>query len=127
MTKFNYSSYLSQFRNAERKCEDDLSRLQEENRRGGSPEPPEDADPVVLAIRSGDVETLNDLAASSSLSLLKENNNGWLPLHEAAYSGQTDCLRTLLKGKDILHLNPIFNLFSSSLTLRTALIRGRRS
>ncbi|MED6278041.1 hypothetical protein CHARACLAT_019645 [Characodon lateralis] len=86
-----------------------------------------DADPVVFAIRSGNVETLNDLAASSSHSLLKENNNGWLPLHEAAYSGQIDCLRTLLKGKDILHLNPIFNLFSSSLTLRTALIRGRRS
>ncbi|XP_047249209.1 ankyrin repeat and SOCS box protein 2-like isoform X1 [Girardinichthys multiradiatus] len=57
-----------------------------------------DADPVVFAIRSGDVETLNDLAASSSHSLLKENNNGWLPLHEAAYSGQTDCLRTLLKA-----------------------------
>ncbi|XP_015252576.1 PREDICTED: ankyrin repeat and SOCS box protein 2-like isoform X2 [Cyprinodon variegatus] len=94
MTKFNYSDYLSQFRNAGRKCGDDLSRLGEDTRRGGSPE---DADPVVSAIRSGDVETLNDLAASSSSSLLKENKDGWLPLHAAAYSGQTECLKTLLK------------------------------
>uniref|UniRef100_A0A3B5R2P3 Ankyrin repeat and SOCS box containing 2b n=1 Tax=Xiphophorus maculatus TaxID=8083 RepID=A0A3B5R2P3_XIPMA len=46
----------------------------------------------------GDVETLKDLAASSSHSLLKENKDGWLPLHNAAYSGQTACLKTLLKG-----------------------------
>ncbi|KAM4723293.1 LOW QUALITY PROTEIN: ankyrin repeat and SOCS box protein 2-like [Anableps anableps] len=95
MTKFSYSDYLSQFRNAGRKCGDDL---QGANRRGGSPEPPEDADPVVFAVRSGDVQTLNDLAASSSNSLLKENKDGWLPLHDAAYSGQTDCLKTLLKA-----------------------------
>ncbi|XP_016527521.1 ankyrin repeat and SOCS box protein 2b isoform X2 [Poecilia formosa] len=91
MTKFNYADYLSQFRNAGRKCGDDP-------RRGGSPEPPEDADPVFSAVRRGDVETLKDLAASSSHSLLKENKDGWLPLHDAAYSGQTGCLETLLKA-----------------------------
>ncbi|XP_012710194.2 ankyrin repeat and SOCS box protein 2 isoform X1 [Fundulus heteroclitus] len=98
MTKFSYSDYLSQFRNAGRKRGDDVSRLQGDNSGGGSPEPPEDAHPVVSAIRSGDVEALNDLAASSSHSLLKENKDGWLPLHHAAYFGQTDCLKTLLKA-----------------------------
>ncbi|XP_016527520.1 ankyrin repeat and SOCS box protein 2b isoform X1 [Poecilia formosa] len=57
-----------------------------------------DADPVFSAVRRGDVETLKDLAASSSHSLLKENKDGWLPLHDAAYSGQTGCLETLLKA-----------------------------
>lgn len=61
---------------------------------------------MVSAVRRGDVETLKDLAASSSHSLLKENKDGWLPLHNAAYSGQTACLKTLLKGKNI-NINPI--------------------
>uniref|UniRef100_A0A3B5A480 Ankyrin repeat and SOCS box protein 2-like n=1 Tax=Stegastes partitus TaxID=144197 RepID=A0A3B5A480_9TELE len=45
-----------------------------------------------------DVEAVNDLVTSSSHSLLKENKDGWIPLHDAAYCGQTECLKTLLKG-----------------------------
>uniref|UniRef100_A0A673C9E4 Ankyrin repeat and SOCS box containing 2b n=1 Tax=Sphaeramia orbicularis TaxID=375764 RepID=A0A673C9E4_9TELE len=44
-----------------------------------------------------DVEALNGLATSAPHSLMKENNNGWIPLHDAAFSGQTECLRTLLR------------------------------
>lgn len=57
-----------------------------------------DVDPVVFAIRRGDVEAVNDLAASAPHSLLKENKDGWIPLHDAAYCGQAECLRTLLRG-----------------------------
>lgn len=44
------------------------------------------------------MEAVNDLAASSSHSLLKENKDGWIPLHDAAYCGQTECLKALLRG-----------------------------
>lgn len=53
---------------------------------------------MVFAVRRGDVEAVNDLATSSSHSLLKENKDGWIPLHDAAYCGQTECLKTLLRG-----------------------------
>ncbi|XP_037550482.1 ankyrin repeat and SOCS box protein 2-like [Nematolebias whitei] len=55
-----------------------------------------DADSVVSAIRRGDVEAVHDLGPSS-LSLLKENKDGWVPLHHAAYHGQTECLKALLR------------------------------
>ncbi|XP_023141650.2 ankyrin repeat and SOCS box protein 2-like isoform X1 [Amphiprion ocellaris] len=102
MTKFSYSDYLSQFRNAGRKCNNVLSRLRGDRRRGdnqsdGASEA-EDVDPMVFAIRRGDVEAVNDLVTSSSHSLLKENKDGWIPLHDAAYCGQTECLKTLLKA-----------------------------
>ncbi|XP_029972976.1 ankyrin repeat and SOCS box protein 2-like isoform X2 [Salarias fasciatus] len=57
-----------------------------------------DADPVVLAIRRGDLDAVNDLASSSAHSLLKENKDGWMPLHEAAYSGQAECVKALLRA-----------------------------
>lgn len=57
-----------------------------------------DVDPVVLAIRGGDVEVVQKVAESSPHSLLRENKDGWIPLHHAAFNGQHDCLRTLLKG-----------------------------
>ncbi|KAG7238454.1 hypothetical protein INR49_030866, partial [Caranx melampygus] len=56
-----------------------------------------DGDPVLSAIRRGDVEAVNDLAASAPHSLLKENKDGWTPLHDAAFCGQAECLKTLLK------------------------------
>lgn len=58
-----------------------------------------DGDPVVHAIRRGDVETVNDLAVSTTHSLMKENRDGWIPLHEAAYCGETECMKALLRGK----------------------------
>ncbi|XP_070698964.1 ankyrin repeat and SOCS box protein 2-like isoform X2 [Pempheris klunzingeri] len=57
-----------------------------------------DADPVVFAIRRGDVRAVNDLTTSAPHSLLKENKDGWIPLHDAAFCGQTECLGTLLKA-----------------------------
>nr|XP_046269507.1 ankyrin repeat and SOCS box protein 2-like isoform X2 [Scatophagus argus]XP_046269508.1 ankyrin repeat and SOCS box protein 2-like isoform X2 [Scatophagus argus]XP_046269509.1 ankyrin repeat and SOCS box protein 2-like isoform X2 [Scatophagus argus] len=57
-----------------------------------------DDDPVVFAIRRGDVKAVNDLATSAAQCLLKENKDGWIPLHHAAFCGQTECLKTLLKA-----------------------------
>ncbi|KAF6732870.1 Ankyrin repeat and SOCS box protein 2 [Oryzias melastigma] len=57
-----------------------------------------DADPVIWAIRRGDVKELQDLATSSPVSLLKENKDGWIPVHDAAFCGQTECLKIILKA-----------------------------
>ena len=57
-----------------------------------------DVDQVVFAIRRGDVGAINDLATSTPHSLMKENNDGWIPLHDAAFCGQTECLKILLRG-----------------------------
>ncbi|KAK1893642.1 Ankyrin repeat and SOCS box protein 2 [Dissostichus eleginoides] len=102
MTKFSYSEYLSQFRNAGGKCNNAVSRLRGDSRRGQSQSDPlsepEDVEPVVFAVRRGDVKAVNDLATSAPLSLLKENKDGWIPLHDAAFCGQTECLKILLKA-----------------------------
>ncbi|XP_070776502.1 ankyrin repeat and SOCS box protein 2b [Enoplosus armatus] len=102
MTKFSYSEYLSQFRNAGGKCNNVLPRPRGDRRRGDGhsdvTSEPEDVDPVVFAIRRGDVEAVNDLATSAPHSLLKENKDGWISLHDAAYCGQTECLKTLLRA-----------------------------
>ncbi|XP_031135021.1 ankyrin repeat and SOCS box protein 2-like isoform X2 [Sander lucioperca] len=102
MTKFSYSEYLSQFRNAGGKCNNVLLRLRGDRRRGDSQSDvtsePEDVEPVVFAIRRGDVKAVNDLATSAPLSLLKENEDGWIPLHDAAFCGQTECLKILLRA-----------------------------
>uniref|UniRef100_A0A8C8A4S6 Ankyrin repeat and SOCS box containing 2b n=1 Tax=Oryzias sinensis TaxID=183150 RepID=A0A8C8A4S6_9TELE len=71
MTKFCYSDYLSQFRNPGRKLYNVVSRRREDSWRG-----------------DGTIEP----------DLLKENKDGWIPLHDAALCGQTECLKTLLKG-----------------------------
>ncbi|KAL6105666.1 asb2 [Pungitius sinensis] len=57
-----------------------------------------DVGPVVFAIRKGDVKAVKDLATSAPLSLLRENKDGWIPLHDAAFSGQTECLKIILKA-----------------------------
>ncbi|XP_032356403.1 ankyrin repeat and SOCS box protein 2 isoform X1 [Etheostoma spectabile] len=102
MTKFSYSEYLSQFRNAGGKCNNVVSRQRGDRRRGNSQSSvtsePEDVEPVVSAIRRGDVKAVNDLATSAPLSLLKENEDGWIPLHYAAFCGQTECLKILLRA-----------------------------
>ncbi|KAM6916868.1 ankyrin repeat and SOCS box protein 2-like [Lycodopsis pacificus] len=59
---------------------------------------PRDVEPVVFAIRRGDVKAVHDLATSAPLSLLKENKDGWIPLHDAAFSGQTECLKIILRA-----------------------------
>ncbi|XP_034530867.1 ankyrin repeat and SOCS box protein 2-like isoform X2 [Notolabrus celidotus] len=57
-----------------------------------------DVDPVVSAIRRGDVKAINDLATSAPHSLLRESKDGWIPLHDAAFCLQTECLKSLLKA-----------------------------
>lgn len=103
MTKFSYSEYLAQFRNAGGKCNNVPSRRRGDRRRGGDvrgdvTSEPEDVDPVVFAIRRGDVEAVKDLATSAPHRLLTENKDGWIPLHDAAFCGQTECLKTLLRA-----------------------------
>lgn len=66
--------------------------------------PPRDDDPLVFAIRRGDLSAFNDVATSAAHRLLKENKDGWMPLHDAAFCGQTECLKTILKGMtSLLH------------------------
>lgn len=60
-----------------------------------------DVDPVVSAIRRGDVKTIKDLATSAPHSLLRESKDGWIPLHDAALCIQTECLKILLKGRTL--------------------------
>lgn len=54
-------------------------------------------DPLVSATKRGDVATVKELATSCPRSLVKENKEGWIPLHYAAFCGETECLKTLLK------------------------------
>ena len=70
-----------------------------------------DVEPVVFAIRRGDVKAVNDLATSAPLSLLKENEDGWIPLHDAAFCGQTECLKILLRGMTLKAMQTV-NVFS---------------
>ncbi|XP_048831258.1 ankyrin repeat and SOCS box protein 2-like [Brienomyrus brachyistius] len=64
-----------------------------------TPEPEEAVDPVVMAIKNGDVKEVRRLVVSSPKSLTQANREGWLPLHEAAYHGQRDCIMVLLKAR----------------------------
>ncbi|KAM4625882.1 ankyrin repeat and SOCS box protein 2-like [Polymixia lowei] len=41
---------------------------------------------------------MTDLAVSTPHSLMKENKDGWIPLHEAAFCGETECMKTLLRA-----------------------------
>ncbi|XP_051942769.1 ankyrin repeat and SOCS box protein 2-like isoform X1 [Hippocampus zosterae] len=105
-TKFSYYQYLAQFRHGRTKSSIDsngddnevTSRLRGDGRVINVTSHAEDVDPVVLAIRGGDVEVVKKVAESSPHSLLRENKDGWIPLHHAAFNGQHDCLRTLLKA-----------------------------
>ncbi|XP_048856458.1 ankyrin repeat and SOCS box protein 2-like isoform X1 [Brienomyrus brachyistius] len=59
-------------------------------------DPEEPLDPVVKAIKTGAVSTLIEMA-KTGICLTKQNKQGWIFLHEAAYRGQTECLKVLLK------------------------------
>ncbi|XP_033844337.2 ankyrin repeat and SOCS box protein 2-like [Periophthalmus magnuspinnatus] len=100
MTKFRYNEYLSQFRNANGNCRVRTTRVERSgpgNHRDVTSEQETDVEPLVATIKKGDVHTVNELAASCPLSLLSENKDGWIPLHYAAFCGETECLKTLLK------------------------------
>uniref|UniRef100_H3DJ11 Ankyrin repeat and SOCS box containing 2b n=1 Tax=Tetraodon nigroviridis TaxID=99883 RepID=H3DJ11_TETNG len=55
-------------------------------------------DPLVFAIRQGDLKAFNDVATSAAHCLLREDQDGWMPLHDAAFCGQTECAKTILKA-----------------------------
>ena len=50
---------------------------------------------VALAARAGNVEALERLIRQGK-SLNQQDNRGWRPIHEAAYWGNSQCLRILL-------------------------------
>ncbi|KAG9336569.1 hypothetical protein JZ751_002916 [Albula glossodonta] len=62
-------------------------------------DPDDDLHPIVMAIRNGDVKAVNDLASSAAKSVIQANKDGWIPLHEAAYYGQVECVKVLLKAQ----------------------------
>ncbi|XP_071222071.1 ankyrin repeat and SOCS box protein 2-like isoform X2 [Salvelinus alpinus] len=57
-----------------------------------------DVEPIVFAIQRGDAQAVNELSVAAPLSLVKENKDGWIPLHEAAYYGQAECIKALMKA-----------------------------
>ncbi|KAF3701225.1 Ankyrin repeat and SOCS box protein 2 [Channa argus] len=101
MSKFSYSEYLSQFRNAGGKCNNVQARLRGDTRRGDCQGDvtlePDAVNSAMLAIRRGDVDAINDLATSAPQCLLLGNQNEYTPLHEAAFRGQKECLKALLR------------------------------
>ncbi|CAL9687007.1 unnamed protein product [Knipowitschia caucasica] len=101
MTKFRYKEYFSQFRNASGSCKvhpTQGERHRQDNLSDVTSEQQTDVDHLWAAIKKGDMHRVHDLATSCPLSLLYENKDGWMPLHYAAYCGQTECLKTLLKA-----------------------------
>ncbi|KAJ8349089.1 hypothetical protein SKAU_G00276780 [Synaphobranchus kaupii] len=64
-----------------------------------SPEPVEQADPLFTAIWEGNVKMVRDLVNCSSKSITEPYRDGWIALHEAAYYGQEECLRILLRAR----------------------------
>uniref|UniRef100_A0A4W5NKZ6 Ankyrin repeat and SOCS box containing 2 n=1 Tax=Hucho hucho TaxID=62062 RepID=A0A4W5NKZ6_9TELE len=53
-------------------------------------------DIIVKAILNGDVTTLRAMAKDTGNNILRPDKYGWIPLHEAAYYGQDQCVRVLL-------------------------------
>uniref|UniRef100_A0A8C1JWC8 Ankyrin repeat and SOCS box containing 2a, tandem duplicate 1 n=1 Tax=Cyprinus carpio TaxID=7962 RepID=A0A8C1JWC8_CYPCA len=64
-----------------------------------TPEPEEEIDPIAKAILEGDVGSVRLLVKQPWCNLLKPNKDGWMPLHEAAYYGQDQCIKILLKAQ----------------------------
>lgn len=55
--------------------------------------------PIVKAILDGDVGTVSLLVKQPGCNVLAPNKDGWIPLHEAAYYGQDQCIKILLRGR----------------------------
>ncbi|XP_077075562.1 ankyrin repeat and SOCS box protein 2 isoform X6 [Siphateles boraxobius] len=61
--------------------------------------PPRELEPIVKAILDDDVETVRLLVKQPDCNLLSPNKDGWIPLHEAAYYGQDQCIKILLRAQ----------------------------
>uniref|UniRef100_A0A4W5JL07 Ankyrin repeat and SOCS box containing 2a, tandem duplicate 1 n=1 Tax=Hucho hucho TaxID=62062 RepID=A0A4W5JL07_9TELE len=60
------------------------------------PDTQKEQDPIVKAILNGDVTTVRAMARNNGNNILLPDKYGWIPLHEAAYYGQDQCVRVLL-------------------------------
>ncbi|XP_066536184.1 ankyrin repeat and SOCS box protein 2b [Hoplias malabaricus] len=106
MTRFSYAEYFSLFRSSGMKSSSALAMLGQCFDSGGRPGtlsdvtsiPPQDVEPITLAIRKGDVQRVSELAASTSCTQTQRAVEGWTSLHEAAFCGQARCLKALLKA-----------------------------
>ncbi|KAF4099539.1 ankyrin repeat and SOCS box protein 2 isoform X1 [Onychostoma macrolepis] len=63
------------------------------------PEPEEEIEPIVKAISEGDVGSVRLMVKQPGCNLLKPNKDGWIPLHEAAYYGQDQCIKIILRAQ----------------------------
>ncbi|XP_066533927.1 ankyrin repeat and SOCS box protein 2-like [Hoplias malabaricus] len=63
------------------------------------PEAEVEVDPLVKAIREGDVVCLRQIIRKPDCNVLFPNKYGWIPLHEAAYYGQDQCIKALLRAQ----------------------------
>ncbi|XP_072553479.1 ankyrin repeat and SOCS box protein 2 [Salminus brasiliensis] len=61
------------------------------------PEAELEEDPIVKAIQDGDVGHLRQIIKKPDCNVLIPNQYGWIPLHEAAYYGQDQCIKALLR------------------------------
>ncbi|KAJ7990738.1 hypothetical protein DPEC_G00290030 [Dallia pectoralis] len=59
----------------------------------------EDVDVMVLASQRGDAQAESAYSVAASLRLMKENKDDWIPLHEAAFNGQAECMKALIKAQ----------------------------
>ncbi|XP_015206498.2 ankyrin repeat and SOCS box protein 2 isoform X4 [Lepisosteus oculatus] len=57
----------------------------------------EEPDPVITAIKNGSADTLKSMIKSGK-NLAGPNKDGWMPLHDAAFYGQLECIKVLLKA-----------------------------
>lgn len=48
---------------------------------------------------NGDTEALKELIRQKSTILIEPNKEGWIALHEAAYYGQLQCVKILIRGQ----------------------------
>lgn len=58
-----------------------------------------ETEPIVKAISEGDVGSVRLLVKQPGCNLLKPNKDGWIPLHEATYYGQDQCIKIILRGR----------------------------
>jgi hypothetical protein len=71
-----------------------------------------------LAARNGDLHTVSLLANVNIAALVKKDNNGWEPIHEAARAGHLDVVKFLVRhGADV---NTISNFGRGFSPLRIA-------
>uniref|UniRef100_A0A3B4ARI2 SOCS box domain-containing protein n=1 Tax=Periophthalmus magnuspinnatus TaxID=409849 RepID=A0A3B4ARI2_9GOBI len=62
-------------------------------------------EPIFQAIRVGDAARVKALALKPGTNLMLPSKPGWLPIHQAAWYGQTACLKALISGRQPGMLN----------------------